>query len=171
MKPMPTSRLRIYRDGSRGCGPVANRLLYVVVAIGAAAVAPAAVSAEQYRVKHVPDTWASSASDDSIYFDLGSSAIDDAAARIIQRHVAKLRSIPDLTITLIAHTDDLGSSSLELATGQERLDSVRKQLEEAKISAARIRAENHGSENRSGQLCAEEECRRKKRRVDFLFHR
>lgn len=78
---------------------------------------------------------------------------------------------PDLQITVIAHTDDLGSASIELATGQERLNAVRKRLEESKIVPGRIRTENHGSESRSDEPCADEECRRKKRRVDFLFRR
>jgi len=143
--------------------------ILVMIAIGI--IPPIAVAEEYYRVKRVPDTWEISASADSIYFDIESSSIDEAAYRIIQRHVAKLRSAPDLKITVIAHTDDLGSASIELATGQERLDAVRKRLEESKIAPGRIRTENHGSESRSTQPCAEEECRRHKRRVDFLFQR
>jgi outer membrane protein OmpA-like peptidoglycan-associated protein len=134
-------------------------------------VGPAAAAERTYRVKRVPDTWEVSASEDSVYFDLGSSSIDEAASRIIQRHVDKLRTAPDLRITVIAHTDDLGSASMELATGQERLDAVRKRLEEQKITPGRIRTENHGSESRSDHPCADVECRSKKRRVDFLFYR
>ena len=135
------------------------------------AVVPVAIPAEQNRVRRVPDTWEATPSEDSIYFDLGSSSIDDAAALIVQRHIAKLRSAPDLQIRVIAHTDDLGGASIELATGQARLAAVRKRLEESKISPGRIRMENHGSESRSAQPCADEECRRTKRRVDFLFFR
>jgi K(+)-stimulated pyrophosphate-energized sodium pump len=132
---------------------------------------PAAAGAEQNRVKHIPDTWETSGSDTSIYFELGSSSIDDAAGQAIQRHAAKLRAAPELLVTVIAHTDDLGSSSFELAKGQERLDVVRKKLEESKVSPARIRTENHGSESRSPLRCEDEECRAKNRRVDFLFYR
>jgi len=169
---MPKSRLRISRAGSNACGPAFSSLLFAaMLAMSAAMAGPAAAAEEHYRVRRVPDTWAFSASEDSIYFDLGSSLIDEAAAQIIQRHVAKLRSAPDLQIVVIAHTDNLGSASIELATGQERLDAVRKRLEESKIAPERIRMENHGSESRSDQPCAKEDCRRKKRRVDFLLQR
>lgn len=169
---MPKSPLRISRTRSTVCGANSNRLLLVaMLAMGAAVLVPAATAEEHYRVRRVPDTWKISGSEDSIYFDLGSSSIGEAASRIIQRHVAKLRSAPDLQITVIAHTDDLGSASIELATGQERLNAVRKRLEESKIVPGRIRTENHGSESRSDEPCADEECRRKKRRVDFLFRR
>lgn len=169
---MQRSHLRISRADTNAFGCNTRcRVLIAILGMIVAGVFSAAVAEERYRVKRVPDTWEISASEDSIYFDLASSSIDEAASRIIQRHAAKLRSAPYLQITLIAHTDDLGSASIELATGQERLDAVRRRLEDAKISPGRIRTENHGSESKSTQPCAEEECRRNKRRVDFLFQR
>lgn len=146
-------------------------VLRAILALTLIGAIPAAVADERYSVKRVPDTWQISASEESIYFDLGSSSIDETAFQVIQRHVAKLRSAPDLKITVIAHTDDLGSASMELATGQQRLDAVRKRLEESRIAPGRIHTENHGSESRSDNPCADEECRRKKRRVDLMFHR
>lgn len=167
---MPRSHLRISRADTNAFGfTIRCRALTSVLAMIAIGVPSAAIAEERYRVKRVPDTWEISPSKDSIYFDLGSSSIDDAASRIIQRHAARLRSAPDLRIKVIAHTDDLGSASIELAMGQERLDAVRKRLEASKISSGRIHTENHGGENRSTQLCTDEECRRQKRRVDFLF--
>jgi outer membrane protein OmpA-like peptidoglycan-associated protein len=123
------------------------------------------------RVQHVPDTWETPATVDGIFFDLGSSIIDDAASEVLQRHAAKLKATPELHVTLIAHTDNLGSSSLELAKGQDRLGLVKRRLEELKVPAGRIRTENHGSESRADGPCTDDECRRKNRRVDFLFHR
>lgn len=169
---MPKSLWRISRAGSDAFGSSTNFLfLFATLAMSAVMVVSAAAAEQHYRVKRVPDTWEILASEDSIYFELGSSSIDEAASRTIQRHAAKLRSGSDLQITVIAHTDDLGSASIELATGQERLDAVRKRLEESKIAPGRIRTENHGSESRSDHPCADHECRRNKRRVDFLFHR
>lgn len=169
---MLKSPLRISRARSNAFGLTSNCLILVaMLAMNAVLVVPTTAAEQHYRVKRVPDTWEIAATEDSIYFDLGSSSIDEAGSRIIQRHVAKLRSVPDLQITVIAHTDDLGSTAIELATGQARLDAVRKRLEESKIAPGRIRTENHGSESRSGHPCADDECRRNKRRVDFLFHR
>lgn len=153
-------------------GPNVIRLLFIpALAACVAIVVPVSASAEQYRVKRVSDTWETSASEDSVHFARRSSSIDEVASQIIKRHAAKLRSNPDLQITLIAHTDDLGSASLELAMGQARLDAVRRQLEESKIAARRIRTENHGGESRSAPPCADEECQRTNRRVDVLFNR
>lgn len=169
---MPKSHLRTSRGGSNAFGFATSYVVFTaILAMSILAFAPGAVAEDYSRVARVPDTWEISATEDSIYFDLGSSSIDEAASQIIQRHASKLRSVPDLQITVIAHTDDLGSASIELATGQERLDAVRKRLEESKIRPGRIRMENHGSESRSAQPCADEECRRKNRRVDFLFQR
>lgn len=169
---MQRSHLRISRADTNAPGFTTRcGILIAILAMIVAGASSAAVAEERYSVKRVPDTWEISPSEDSIYYDLASSSIDEAASLIIQRHVAKLRSAPNLQITLIAHTDDLGSASIELATGQERLDAVRKRLEDSKISSGRIRTENHGSESRSIQPCADDECRRHKRRVDFLFQR
>lgn len=146
-------------------------VLTAILAMSTVAIASSTVTEDRYRVKRVPDRWEIAASEDSIYFDLRSSLIDEAASQVIERHASKLRSAPDLQIMVIAHTDDLGSASIELATGQQRLDVVRKRLGELKIDTTRIRTENHGSESRSAQPCADDECRRQKRRVDFLFQR
>lgn len=169
---MLESHFRISRADAHALGFTTSwRVLVAISALTLIGATPAAVAEERYRVKRVPDTWQISASEDSIYFDLGSSSIDETAFQVIQRHLAKLRSAPDLQITVIAHTDDLGSASMELAAGQQRLDAVRKRLKESKIAPGRIHTENHGSESRSDEPCADEECRRKKRRVDFLFRR
>lgn len=168
----PKSPLRIFSDVSTAFGSNIIRMFFITaLAISAALGIPDSASAEQHREKRASDTWETSASEDSVHFARRSSSIDEVASQIIQRHAAKLRSNPDLQITLIAHTDALGSASLELATGQARLDAVRERLEESKIAAGRIRTENHGSESSSLPPCADDECRANKRRVDFLFSR
>lgn len=154
-----------------------RRLCLIAVSVTGTLIVPAAAVADQpekparIRVQRVPDTWEVTATDDSIYFDQGSSLIGEDATELIRRHAAKLRATPGLRITLIAHTGDLGSSSLEVARGQERLEEVAKRLEDLKIPRGRIRLENHGNESRDAQLCTDDECRSRNRRVDILFHR
>lgn len=154
-----------------------GRLGRVAILAASTLVAHPAAVAEQLdhpapiRVPRVPDTWEVTATDDSIYFDQGSSLIGEDAAEVIRRHATKLRAMPGLKITLIAHTGDLGSSSLELARGQDRLEAVRNLLKDLKISLSRIRIENQGSESRNAQPCVEDECRSRNRRVDILFNR
>lgn len=155
-----------------------RRSLYLVATLLAGALmATPAVGADDLdnsgsgRVLRMPDTWEVTATDNSIYFDEGSSSIEADAAELLRRHAAKLRTMPGLQITLIAHTTDLGSSSLELARGQERLEAVRKRLEDLKVPPSRIRTENHGSEQRNAQTCDDDNCLSRNRRVDILVHR
>lgn len=124
---------------------------------------------DRIPVRRVPDTWATAPTDDSVYFERGSLAIDGTALALIQRHAAKLDAVPALQVTLIAHTEDLGSSSIELAQGQELLDVVRRRLKELRIAPDRTHTENHGAENRSVERCTDDDCARKSRRVDFVF--
>lgn len=154
-----------------------RRLCLVATLVAGTLMATAAVgagdpdNAGQVRVLRMPDTWEVTATDNSIYFDQGSSLIEADAAELLRRHAARLRAMPGLQITLIAHTTDLGSSSLELARGQERLEAVRKRLEELKVPPSRIRTENHGSERRNAQTCDDDNCLSRNRRVDILVHR
>ena len=150
--------------------------LVSMLGTGTLIVHPAAVATQpdnpaRTGVQRVPDTWEVTATEDSIYFNQESSSIGEEATATIRRHAAKLRGMPGLQITLIAHTGDLGSSSLELARGEDRLEAVRKRLEGLKVPPGRIRTENQGSENRNAEPCVDDECRNRNRRVDILFHR
>lgn len=129
------------------------------------------VVAEPGAITRLPDAAQAVASDDSIYFPAGAASLDGAANATLQRHVVTLRSHPELQVTIVAHTDDLGSASLELARSQLRLDAVRTYLDHANIAPGRVRALNSGSENGPPSPCNDDECRRTRRRVDFLFHR
>lgn len=150
---------------------VSTLIIGTLMVNSAAAVADQLDNPEHIKLLRTPDTWQVTATDHSIYFDQGSSAIGEDAAELIRRYAAKLRAMPGLLVTLIAHTGDLGSSSLELARGQDRLEAVRKRLEDLKVPLGRIRTENHGSERRNTQACTDDDCLRKNRRVDILLHR
>lgn len=131
----------------------------------------ATVAANPAGITRLPDASQAVASDDSVYFAAGTAHLDAEANLILQRHVDKLRSNPGLQLTIVAHTDELGSASLELARSQLRLDAVRRYLDDANISPGRVRALNSGSENGPPSPCNDDECHRSRRRVDFLFHR
>lgn len=120
-------------------------------------------------IQRLPET--SEPSADSIFFAPGATDLDPYAELAIQRHAGRLKAQPDEYVTLIAHTDELGSASLELARGQRRLDVVRKVLEDQKIQPSRIRTINQGSESVSSIACEDDACRRQRRRIDFIFHR
>lgn len=162
--------------GTAFCCFITRLCLVAALIAGTLMANPAAGADEldtrgQGRVLRMPDTWDVTATDNSIYFDQGSASIEADAAELLRRHAARLRAMPGLQITLIAHTTELGSSSLELARGQERLEAVRKRLEDLKVPPGRIRTENHGSERRNVEACDDENCLNRNRRVDILVHR
>lgn len=130
----------------------------------------ASVAANPVGITRLPDASQAVPSDDSLYFAAGSANLDTEANLVLQRHAAKLRAHPGLQVTIVAHTDDLGSASLELVRSQLRLDAVRQYLEAANIAPARVRTLNHGSEAGGSSICDDDACRRTRRRVDFLFH-
>lgn len=146
----------------------ANAFRHVLLALCIATLAVEVAHPQSRDIQRLSQH--SSPSGDSIYFDAGATAIDLESARLVERHATRLRAQPGLHLTIIAHTDELGSSSLELARGQQRLDAVRRILEEAKIHPSRIRTLNHGSEEVADGPCDNEGCRRQRRRIDFLFH-
>jgi outer membrane protein OmpA-like peptidoglycan-associated protein len=131
----------------------------------------AAESGQRPRIERLPDGRDAVPSEDSIYFGVASATLDADALQVIRRHIARLEANPQLYLTLVAHTDELGSTALEIAWGQDRLNVVLKLLEAARISQRRIRSINLGSEIESSEDCSDDTCRRLRRRIDFLFHR
>lgn len=121
------------------------------------------------RVQRPPDPWKARPSADSIYFALGSAELDGQAIDVINRHAATLIESPALRVRLVAHTNPMGSASMELAIGQKRLNEVRRALEDRSIAPNRIFTSNLGAENPSASPCEEEDCRARSRRVDVLF--
>lgn len=146
-------------------------LIPTLAALVCGSVALAAEDVAQARVERLPDGWQAKPSEGSIYFSAASAALDDEGLRVLRRHIAKLEAFPHLNITLVAHTDELGSTGLEIARGQDRLNSVQRVFEDARIPQRRIRMLNLGSENSPAVDCGDDACRRTRRRIDVLFHR
>lgn len=168
---MPTSPWPICDSGPRGRGTCIRRGAATTAILAALLGLCATVAANPAGITRLPDASQAMASDDSVFFAAGTAHLDTEANSTLLRHITKLRAHPDLQVTIVAHTDDLGSASLELARSQMRLDTVRAYLDDAKIAPGRVRALNSGSENGPPSPCNDEECRRSRRRVDFLFHR
>ena len=65
---------------------------------------------------------------DNIYFQLRSTAIDEAEKLKLGAHAERLKADPKARVTLIGHMDDLGSRNYNLAITEERLMAVTSQL-------------------------------------------
>ena len=147
------------------------RISSAALAASALSSAVATESAPPRGIERLPDGRDTQPGEDSVYFAAASATLDDEAHRVIRRHIAKLEASPHLCLTIVAHTDELGSTGLEIARGQDRLNVVLRVLEDARIAARRIRSINLGSDSSPANDCSDDACRRSRRRIDFLFHR
>jgi peptidoglycan-associated lipoprotein len=84
-----------------------------------------------------------------VFFDYGSSNLDDEAKITLDGNVAWLvrPENADLQIMLEGHTDDRGTSRYNLALGDERAQLVKKYLAERGVDPTRVLTVSLGEEN------------------------
>lgn len=105
---------------------------------------------------------------DNVYFQLRSTAIDEAEKLKLREHAERLRANPKARVTLIGHMDDLGSRNYNLAITEERLMAVTSQLRALGVPARQIRRQRAAVENSSPD-CKTEACRAPMRRVELKY--
>ena len=81
-----------------------------------------------------------------IYFDHDSSDIRADFQSIVQAHAKYLGAHPQTTITLEGHTDETGSREYNLALGERRALTVRRQLVLLGATAGQIKTVSYGEE-------------------------
>ncbi|MCJ7629909.1 MAG: OmpA family protein [Longimicrobiales bacterium] len=80
-----------------------------------------------------------------LYFATGSVEMEDASAPTIQRIAEILTANPEWQLTLVGHTDDIGTPESNLDLSRRRAERVRELLvTEHGIGAARLKAEGRG---------------------------
>lgn len=104
----------------------------------------------------------------AVFFQRGSAVLDDTALAVLRRHAESLRENPRLVVTLVGHTDHLGSRSYNLAIAEQRTAVVKAKLREFGVAKKQMRARSYGYEQ-PGVSCTGEACRRNMRRVDLLY--
>ena len=106
--------------------------------------------------------------DRSVYFPSGGTQVDGPGKAVLHRHALRLKKDPNLVITLIGHTDPLGSRSYNLAIAEERMDSVYEILRSLGIPRSQIRRVT-AERDPSASKCRTAACRRLMRRVDLVY--
>ncbi|WP_341742936.1 OmpA family protein [Azonexus hydrophilus] len=106
--------------------------------------------------------------DNSIFFPPSGVTVDEASRQRLLRHATRLKETPGLQVTLVGHTDHLGSPSYNLAIAEQRINAVQAILRAQRIPVTQIRRQVVGSEEVSIN-CKSAECRRKMRRVELVF--
>lgn len=106
--------------------------------------------------------------ENSIFFVAGATRVDPVGAAKLRRHAARLKENPRQDVTLVGHTDNLGSSSYNLAIAEQRAAAVARMLQSMGVSRSQIRHYGMGDE-KTGPTCRTAACRQKKRRVDLIY--
>lgn len=104
----------------------------------------------------------------SIYFDYDSSEIRSEYRPIIEAHAEYLANHTDTVVTLEGNTDERGSREYNLALGESRAESVKRQMVLLGASAGQIRVVSYGEE-RPVADGHDEEAWRLNRRVDLVY--
>ena len=105
---------------------------------------------------------------DSVYFSFGATRVDLEGQQKLRTHALRLKENPDLKVTLIGHTDHLGSRSYNLAIAEQRIETVGKLLTTYRVKKSQIRRYAVGSE-KAERNCTTKACRQKIRRVELIF--
>lgn len=108
------------------------------------------------------------ADENSIFFASAATQLDAAGQAKLHRHAARLKDNPQLTVTLVGHTDNLGSTSYNLAIAEQRAATVARALQAMGVGRGQIRHYGLGDE-KAGPACKTAGCRQKRRRVDLVY--
>jgi outer membrane protein OmpA-like peptidoglycan-associated protein len=106
--------------------------------------------------------------DNSVYFALGSAKIDPSGEALLRRHAERLIGNPKLRVTIVGHTDDLGSRAYNIAVAEKRVAAVFNRLKSLGVKTRQMQRYSAGSELTSDH-CRSRECRRLMRRVELRY--
>lgn len=106
--------------------------------------------------------------ENSIFFPPAGTTVDARGHARLMEHANRLKASPDLVVTLIGHTDDLGSPSYNLAIAEQRVNAVYAILRSQRVPVTQIRRYGVGNEEME-RACKSEACRSKMRRVELVF--
>ena len=104
----------------------------------------------------------------SIFFARRSTAVDPAERYKLRQQAQRLLADPKLVVTLVGHTDDLGSASYNLAIAEQRVSSVYQLLRKHGVPRKQLLRYAVGRE-KVARACGSSECRAKMRRVEFVY--
>ncbi|HRD94025.1 MAG TPA: OmpA family protein [Accumulibacter sp.] len=107
----------------------------------------------------------------TVYFGFGEATISSEAAEILRQNAQKLKDEPHLLVTLVGHTDNLGSAAYNLAVADRRTEAVHEKLRSFGVPRNQIRRLAVGSEHSSKETCDSETCRQSMRKVELIYER
>ena len=101
-----------------------------------------------------------------VFFDYDSYDVRSDAQQSIAQTAAFLQAHPDVKVLIAGYCDERGSEEYNLALGQNRANAAKNALQQAGVSASRLRSISYGKEK---QFCTEhnEACWQQNRRAQF----
>ena len=81
--------------------------------------------------------------DSGILFDFNKSTLQASAKKQLDKFAAEMADLPETDITVLGHTDNIGSAEANQKVSDNRAAAVSKYLQSKGISADRIIAEGH----------------------------
>lgn len=103
-----------------------------------------------------------------IYFEYDSSEVLPRYRGVVEAHAAYLARTPGALVVLEGHTDERGTREYNLALGERRAESVRRQLVLLGASAGQVRSASFGEES-PAVVGTDESSRAKNRRVELKY--
>ena len=103
----------------------------------------------------------------TVYFELDSAQIDDAARPVVQKNSEWMKRWTSTQVMIEGHADSRGTAEYNLALGERRAAAVRDYLVSLGIPAARVQIVSKGKES---PICSEEaeSCWKQNRRGYFI---
>ena len=155
--PVNPTESTTYTITATGAGGSATASAHVdVTAPPKAAPTPAPPSVSELFEQNVKDA----------FYDFDKSDVREDARAALTKDAEFLRSYPQVRVSIEGHCDERGSAEYNLALGQRRADTIRKELELIGVSANQIKTVSFGEE-KPRLTCHEERCWKENRRVDF----
>ena len=108
--------------------------------------------------------------DDSInvFFSFGSTEVDLPGQQKLRAHAQRLQEDPQRVVTLIGHTDNMGSRAYNVAIAEKRIESVSALLRSYGVAKKQMRRYAVGNEQLD-KSCQTAACRQKMRRVELSY--
>jgi OOP family OmpA-OmpF porin len=104
--------------------------------------------------------------ENNVFFEQGSSDIDETGRATLRLHAERLKANPKTRVTLIGHAESFGSRALSIAIADKRVSMVYGQLRAYGVPPRQLLRANVGIEMNS-RACKSPECRHLMRRVEL----
>lgn len=120
----------------------------------------------------VPNTpFADDASKRTVYFGFGEASISREGVEVLRQNAVHLKNDPQLVVTMVGHTDNLGSAAYNLAVADRRTEAVSDKLRSFGVPRNQLRRLPLGSEQSAKADCDSEACRQSMRKVELVYER